>query len=80
MIMPMIVDLQPIADSVNRLTLQGVTLLSLDDVDSWLYAIDMIHSERSDACRQLMTDGKYSVCNIEHRVEMECSTSLLHNE
>lgn len=70
----MTINLTPIDNFTNLLTLQNVTLLSLDDVDAWLYAIEMTTSERSHACRQIMTDGKFSVCNIEHRVEIECTT------
>jgi hypothetical protein len=67
-------DLYPLSDSVNLLVLKGVNLLSLDDVDSWLYAIGMNASERSEACCQLMSDGHFDVCNIEYRVHVKCLT------
>lgn len=55
-------------DNVNTLTLSGVSLIDMDDVDAWLYAIDMTAKERKDACRKILTDGRYDVSNIEHRV------------
>lgn len=69
----MTIELHPIENMVNRLRLRGVTLLSLDDVDAWLYAIDMPHSERKAACRQILGEGYYAVSNIEHRVTIECT-------
>ena len=66
-------DLHSIGNGVNRLSLYGVTLLSLDDVDAWLLAIDMPHSQRKEACRQIMSDGYYAVSNIEYRVTVECT-------
>lgn len=65
-------DLYPLSDGVNLLVLKGVNLLSLDDVDSWLYAIGMNAIERSEACCQLMSDGHFDVCNIEYRVHVKC--------
>ena len=69
-----ITNLKPIEGGVSLLTIQGVTLLDIDEVDAWLYAIDFTPSERKNACRQLLSDGKYSVCNIEHRLEFVVST------
>ena len=66
--------LYPLSDGVNLLVLKGVNLLSLDDVDSWLYAIGMNASERSEACYQLMSDGHFDVCNIEYCVYVKCLT------
>ena len=65
-------DLYPLSDGVNLLVLKGVNLLSLDDVDSWLFAIDLPDSERKAACRQIMSEGYYCVSNIEYRVTVEC--------
>lgn len=67
-------NLIPIEDGVNLLSVQGVTLLDIDEVDSWLYAMDLLSSERKKACRQLLAEGSFSMCNIEHRVEMVCKT------
>jgi len=65
-------NLQPIGGGVNLLTLEGVTLTDLDDVDSWLFAIDIPPKERNEACLRILADGSFSVCNIEHRVEVNC--------
>lgn len=72
--MCMTTNLHSIADGVNLLTMQGISVIDLDDVDSWLYSIDMLPKERHEACRQILADGSFSVCNIEHRVEVMCKT------
>lgn len=69
----MITRLHPISNGVNVLDISGVTLLSLDDVDAWLFAIDMLPKERTEACRQIVSEGSFNVCNIEHRVEVRCT-------
>jgi len=69
----MTTSLEPADNAVSILAMRGVTLTDLDVVDSWLHAIDMSDSERRSACRQVFTDGLYSVCNIEYRVEVYCS-------
>ena len=63
----------PSLNGVNRLLIYGVTLLSIDDVDAWLFAIDMPQSQRKEACRQIMSEGYYGVSNIEYKVTVECS-------
>lgn len=69
----MTTSLHPIGNRVNRLRLCGVGLLSLDEVESWLYALDMLQEERKAACRQIMSDGYYAVSNLEYRVTVECT-------
>ncbi len=69
----MTTSLIPLKDCVNRLSIQNISLLGIDEVDAWLYALDFTPSERKKACRQLLSDGKYSVCNIEHRLEFVVS-------
>lgn len=63
--------MKSINDRVNLLTVSGITLTDLDEVDAWLYALDMAETDRRSACRQIITDGSYSVSNIEHRVTLE---------
>lgn len=63
--------MKSINDRVNLLTVSGITLTDLDEVDAWLYALDMAETDRRAACRQIITDGSYSVSNIEHRVTLE---------
>lgn len=60
--------LECISEGVNLLTVSGIKLGDLDEVDSWLFAIDMAQADRRAACRQIMTEGSYAVSNIEHRV------------
>lgn len=69
----MTIDLHPIGNGVNSLKLGGVTLLSLDDVDAWLFAIDVPQGERNAACWQIMTKGYHAVSNIEYRVTVGCT-------
>ena len=69
----MTTELHPIGNGVNRLRLCGVGLLSLDEVDSWLFAIDLPQRERKAACRQILDEGYYAVSNIEYRVTVECT-------
>ena len=68
----MTTELHPIGNGINRLSLRGVTLLSLDEVDSWLFALDLSQEERKEACRQIMKDGYYTISNIEYRVTVSC--------
>lgn len=63
--------LKCIDNRVNLLTVSGITLTDLDEVDGWLYALDMAQAERRAACRQIMTDGSFAVSNIEHRVTVQ---------
>lgn len=63
-------DLIPLSCGVNRLSLKDVSLIDIDNVDSWLYAIDLPPCERKAACLQVLTRGNYSVCNIEYRIEV----------
>ena len=65
-------SLHPMPDRLNLLVLHGITILDMDDVDAWMEAIDMFPKERHKACRQILTDGSFAVCNIEHRLEMRC--------
>ena len=57
-------------DGVNLLTVSDVSLIDLDDVDSWLNAIGMEVSERPSACRRILTEGGYTVSNVEHRITL----------
>lgn len=68
----MTTSLRSIDNGVNLLEISGVTLLSLEDVNAWLFAIDMPPRERKAACRQILADGYYAVSNIEHRVTVVC--------
>lgn len=68
----MTISLHPIGNNVNHLRLCGVGLLSLDEVDSWLFALDLPESERKAACRQIMSEGYYAMSNVEYRVTIEC--------
>lgn len=68
----MTTNLSYLNEKVNLLTLSGVTLIHMDEVDAWLYAIDLAPSERKAACLQILSDGSYTVSNIEHRVTVEC--------
>lgn len=72
----MTTELFPIDGSVNLLRLGGVTLLTLDVVDSWLCAIDLPQEARNSAHRQILGDGYYAVSNIEYRVTVECTSNI----
>lgn len=65
----MTTNLIPLKGGVNRLSLHDVSLLRIDEVDAWLYALDFTPSERKKACSQVLSDGQFYVCNIEHRLE-----------
>ena len=67
-------SLHPSCNGVNVLDVRGVTLLTLDEVDSWLFSIGVSSKDRATACRQILAEGSYSVCNIEYRVEMRFRT------
>ena len=64
-------NLRPDKNGINLLIMRDVTVIDLDEVDSWLFAIDMLPKERNDACRQILSYGWYSVCNIDHKVEVD---------
>lgn len=66
----MITNLRPTSNCVNLLLMEDVNLLDLDNVDSWLYALDFLPKERHDICLQVMSDEEFRACNIEHRVEV----------
>lgn len=72
----MTTNLRSIENGVNLLTIQGITIIDLDEVDSWLFAIDMLPKERHEACKQVLADGTFSVCNIEHRVEVRVNRDI----
>jgi hypothetical protein len=61
-------------NEVNRLSIIGASVLHLDDIDAWMFAIGMDPSERHDACMQLLAEGGFSICNIESRFELFCCT------
>jgi hypothetical protein len=42
----------------------------MDNVNAWLEAIDMSPKECHDACKKILSDGSFSVCNIEYRLEV----------
>lgn len=65
-------SLHPTKEGVTMLKLQGVTVTDLDEVESWLFAIDMLPVERRKACKQILTEGYFFVCNIENKVEIRC--------
>lgn len=69
-------ELYPIGNNVNLLRMQDITQASFNDIDAWFYAIDMLPRERIVAREQIMKDGYFSVCNIEHRVQIECLTQI----
>ena len=64
----MTTKLEYIDENVNKLTLSGITLLDLDDVSSWLHALDVPHTESRSICRNILTDGIHTMSNIEHRL------------
>lgn len=65
-------NLRNIEKCVNLLTLSGITLLDLDEVDAWLCALDIQPQERRLACQRIMGEGRYDFSNVEHRVTVEC--------
>lgn len=68
----MISHLKSLDGGVNLLELCDVSHRSLRDVEVWLFAVGVPESQRKAACRQIMTDGFYSVSNIEYRLTVEC--------
>ena len=70
--MPMRTSLHPMPDRMCLLSLCDVTLLDMDNVNAWLEAIDMSTDERRDACKMILSDGSFAVCNIEYRLEVCC--------
>ena len=66
--------LSPAGNKTNRLSLHNITLYDLSEVDAWLFAVDLTPSERNDACRQIMQNGGFHICNIEYRIEVDCNT------
>lgn len=64
----MTTTLTPIENGVNLLKVCGVTLLSIDDVDAWLYALDLQQGEREQACKHVLGKGFYAVSNMRYRV------------
>lgn len=70
--MPMRTSLHPMPNRINLLSLRDLTLLDMDNVNAWLEAIDMSPDERRDACKKILSDGSFAVCNIEHRLEVCC--------
>ena len=68
--MPMRTSLHPMPDRMCLLSLCDVTLLDIDNVNAWLEAIDMSPKECHDACKKILSDGSFSVCNIEYRLEV----------
>ena len=67
--LPMRTSLHPMPDRMCLLSLCDVTLLDMDNVNAWLEAIDMSSDERRDACKKILSDGSFAVCNIEYRLE-----------
>lgn len=55
---------------VNRLVMDNVSQHDTDEVTSWLNACGMSDRQSEDVCRQVIEDGGYSFCNIEHRIEV----------
>ena len=70
--MPMRTRLYPMSDMMCLLALRDVTDMDVDDVDAWFEAIDMSPEERQEAFRQILSEGRFIVCNIEHRLEICC--------
>lgn len=65
-------SLLPASNNVKVLKLCDVRYRDLEAVNAWLYACSMTSRERHDGCCALMSCGKYSFSNIEHRVTVEC--------
>ena len=70
--MQMRTSLHPMPNRINLLSLCDVTLLDMDNVNAWFEAIDMSSDERRDACKKILSDGSFAVCNIEYRLEVCC--------
>lgn len=70
--MPMRTRLYPMSDRMCILVLRDVTNMDVCDVDAWFEAIDMSPEERQEAFRQILSEGRFIVCNIEHRLEICC--------
>lgn len=70
--LPMKIRLHPMPNRMNLLSLRDLTLLDMDNVNAWLEAIDMSSDERRDACKKILSDGCFAVCNIEYRLEVCC--------
>lgn len=58
----------PIDGCVNLLEIGDVGFCDLESVSAWMFACDMNTCERRDGCKELMSIGRYSFSNIEHRV------------
>ena len=46
--------------------------MSGEELKKKLEAIDMSTDERRDACKMILSDGSFAVCNIENRLEVCC--------
>lgn len=64
------IRLHPMPNRMNLLSLRDLTQIDMDNVNSWLEAIDMSSDERRDACKKILSDGSFAVCNIEYRLEV----------
>ena len=70
--MPMKTRLHPMSGGLNHLAICDITLLDMHNVDAWLEAIDMLPDERHSACRKILADGEFCVCNIDYKLELRC--------
>lgn len=57
--------------STEALKLMSRNGILLEDY-KYVEAIDMSSDERRDACKKILSDGSFVVCNIEHRLEVCC--------
>ena len=68
----MTTELHPIVNKANMLKLRNVRPHDADDVDAWLFAIDLTEAERREAIRMILSGEEFCISNIEHRVTLSC--------
>lgn len=57
-------------NGANLLLLKNVSLINLDDVVSWLYALEYPVEEYKHLCMQVLCDEMVMFSNIKHRITM----------
>lgn len=55
---------------VNMLVMNNVTQHDASEISSWLNACGMSDRQSEDICKQVIENGGYSFCNVEHRIEV----------